>query len=172
MAADRRYWDSCAFLGLLSKESDKADKCEPVLSAAEDGQIDIVTSALTLTEVIKTKGGPAIPRDQERKIRDFFEHQWIIVREVDRFIAEEARELIWAHGLKPYDAIHLATALNLKLSTMDTFDEDLIRLSGKLGNPRLAIGHPHVLHTLDMFPDEKKEAAKKHGKKAKPRRKR
>jgi len=164
MASDRRYWDSCAFLGHLSNETDKADKCEAVLSAAEEGRLDIVTSALTLTEVIKTKGGPALPKGEEQKIRDFFEHSWIIVREVDRFIAEQARDLIWAHGLKPYDAIHLATALNLKLAVMDTFDGDLMKLTGKLGNPRLAIGHPHIAHTPDMFPVEKREAAKTHAK--------
>jgi predicted nucleic acid-binding protein len=169
MASDRRYWDSCAFLGYLSNEADKADKCEAVLSAAEEGKLDIVTSALTLTEVIKTKGGPALPKDQEQKIRNFFEHSWIIVREVDRFIAEQARDLIWAHGLKPYDAIHLATALNLKLSVMDTFDGDLIKLTSKLGNPRLAIGHPHIAHTPDFFPDEKREAVRANAKK--PRKK-
>jgi predicted nucleic acid-binding protein len=169
MATDRRYWDSCAFLGFLNNEADKADKCEAVLNAAGEGQIDIVTSALTLTEVIKTKGGPPIPRDQEQKIRDFFEHPWIIVREVDRFVAEQARDLIWAHSLKPYDAIHLATALNLKLSVMDTFDDDLIKLTGTLGNPRLVIGHPHISHTPDLFPEEKREAAKTHVKK--PRKK-
>lgn len=169
MAADRRYWDSCAFLGYLNNEPDKADKCESVLQAAEEGKIDIVTSALTLTEVIKTKGGPAIPRDQEQKIRDFFEHPWIIVREVDRFVAEQARELIWAHGLKPYDAIHLATALNLKLAVMDTFDGDPIKLTGKIGSPRLVIAHPHISHTPDFFPEEKREAAKTHAKK--PRKK-
>ena len=171
MAADRRYWDSCCFLGYLGNEPDKADKCEPVLTAAEDGHIEIVTSALTLTEVIKVKGAQAIPKDQEKKIRDFFEHSWIIVREVDRFISEHARDLIWTHGLKPYDAIHLATALNLKLSVMDTFDSDLLKLSNKVGNPRLVIAHPHVAHTPDMFQEEKEQAAKAHAKKPRKRRK-
>jgi predicted nucleic acid-binding protein len=166
MAADRRYWDSNAFLGYLNNEPDKADKCEAVLSAAEEGKIDIVTSALTLTEVIKKKGEKPIPRDREQKIKDFFEHPWIIVREVDRFVAEQARDLIWQHGgaLSSPDAIQLATALGLKLSVMDTFDDDLIKLSGKIGNPRLVIGHPNVPHTPDFFPAEKLDAVKAHGK--------
>ncbi len=164
MAADRRYWDSNAFLGFLNNEKEKAAACESVLNAAEEGKIDIVTSALTMTEVIKKKGEKPIPKESERKIRDFFEHSWIIVREVDRFVAEHARDLIWAHGLSSPDAIHLATALGLKLSVMDTFDGDLIKLSGKLGNPRLVIGHPNIPHTPDFFPAEKHEAAKAHGK--------
>jgi len=154
--ADRRYWDSCAFLGWLSNEQGKAEKCEGVLDAAESGSIEIVTSALTLTEVIKRKGDKPIPKESEDKIREFFENPWIIVRDVDRFIAEDARNLIWAHsGLSSPDSIHLATALSLKLSHLDTFDDKLIALSGKLGNPRLVIGHPNVPHTPDMFPGTK-----------------
>ena len=34
MAADRRYWDSNAFLGWLNAEADKVGKCEGVLTAA------------------------------------------------------------------------------------------------------------------------------------------
>ena len=161
MAADRRYWDSNAFLGWLNDEKDKVGKCEGVLAAAEDGRIEIVTSAITLTEVIRLKGEKPIPKEKEQTIRDFFEQPWILIREVDRFVAEDARQLIWAHGVKPKDAIHLATALRLKLSTFDTFDGDLIALSGRLGNPRLTIGHPNVPHTPDMFPDTKPDVGKK-----------
>jgi len=52
MTADRRYWDSNAFLGWLNAERDKVGKCEGVLRAAEEGTIEIVTSAIALTEVI------------------------------------------------------------------------------------------------------------------------
>jgi len=155
MAIDRRYWDANAFLGWLKGEKDKVTACQGVLDAAEAGTIEIVTSALTLAEVIKMKGKQPIARADEEKIRGFFEQPYIVVREVDRFVAEDARELIWAHGVDHKDAIHVATALRLKLSVMDTFDDKLIGLSGKLGTPRLVIGHPCVPHTPDMFPDTK-----------------
>lgn len=155
MAVDRRYWDANAFLGWLNGESDKVVQCQSVLDAAEEGRVDIVTSALTLTEVIKLKGAKPIARDKEDAIRAFFENPYIIVREVDRFVAEDARELIWAHGIEPKDAIHLATALRLKLTVMDTFDDQLIKLSNKLGKPPLVIGHPNMPHTPDMFPETK-----------------
>jgi predicted nucleic acid-binding protein len=150
MTVQRRYWDSNAFLGWLNDEKDKAGKCEGVLVAAEDGLLQIVTSALTLTEVIKMKGHPKIHRDKEVSIREFFENDFIIIREVDRFVAEDARELIWQHNVDPKDAIHLATALRLNLSVFDTFDDDLIKLSGKLGSPKLVIGHPHALHQPEL----------------------
>lgn len=161
MASDRRYWDSNAFLGWLNDEKDKASDCEGVLAAAEEGKIEIVTSALTLTEVIKKKGEKPIPRESEQKIRDFFEQPWIIVRDVDRFVAERARDLIWTHGLKGADAIHLATALRLGLTIMDTYDEKLIALNGKLGKPLLRIGRPSMPHTPDLFPGTKPPAGVK-----------
>ena len=153
MAADRRYWDANAFLGWFNDEQDKVGACQGVLEAAESGTIEIVTSALTLVEVIKLKGEKHLPREKEEIIRGFFENPYIIVREVDRFIAEDARELIWAHNLNPKDSVHLATALRLKLSVLDTFDRDLMKLTGKLGVPKLIIGHPNVPHTPDMFPE-------------------
>ncbi|MGE0876593.1 MAG: type II toxin-antitoxin system VapC family toxin [Burkholderiales bacterium] len=159
MAADRRYWDSNAFLGWLNAESGKVEKCEAVLDAAEAGKLDIVTSAWTLTEVIKKKGEKPIPKTSEETIRAFFENPWIVVRNVDRFVAELARELIWSHGLKGPDAVHLASALRLGLGTMDTFDDQLIGLNGKLGKPLLRIGHPNLPHTPDLFPGTKQQAA-------------
>lgn len=164
MAADRRYWDSSAFLGWLNAEQNKAGKCEGVLTAAEDGKIEIVTSAWTLTEVIKKKGEKPIPKASEQKIRDFFENPYIIIREVDRFVAEYARDLIWAHGLRGPDAVHLATAIRLGLTVMDTFDSDLLKLDGKCGRPPLRIGHPAVPHTPDLFPGTKEGAPPKPGK--------
>lgn len=86
----RRYWDSCAFLGWLADEPDKQKECESVLVAAEESNVEIVTSAITIAEVIKLKGAERLKEESEQKIKDFFENEWIIVRNVDRFIAEYA----------------------------------------------------------------------------------
>jgi len=157
MPTDRRYWDSNAFLGWLNNEAGKVGACEGVLVAAEASKVEIVTSAWTLTEVVRKKGDKPIPRESEEKIRAFFENPWILIREVDRAVAERARELIWSHNLRGPDAVHLATALQLGLSTMDTFDGDLIKLDGKLGRPLLRIGIPNMPHTPDLFPFTRQE---------------
>ena len=69
----------------------------------------------------------------------------IEVRDVNRYLAEDARQLVWDQsGVKPKDAIHLATAIKHHIATFDTFDEDLIQLDGKLGNPPMGIGTPNV----------------------------
>ena len=89
-----RYWDACAFLGLLKKEPDKWEVCRAVLQEAKAGNIQIVTSALTLVEVIKLKRRvPIGPEDAER-IKRFFKHKWIDVRNLERYTAETAREMV------------------------------------------------------------------------------
>ena len=51
-----RYWDSNAFLGWLAEEPDKIGHCRPVIEAAEAGNVRILTSALTIAEVLWIKG--------------------------------------------------------------------------------------------------------------------
>jgi predicted nucleic acid-binding protein len=154
---DYRYWDAVTFLGWLSEEVEKVPDCRPVLEAAEAGTVTLVTSALTMAEVLWIKGKPKIDASHARKIEAFFRHSWIVVREVDRFIAEDARELVWNKNIKPKDAVHLATALrqDVPFDQFDTFDEGLIKLSGTLGNPPLTIGRPNLPAKL---PFEKENA--------------
>ncbi len=79
------------------------------------------------------------------------------MREVDRFIAEDARQLVWDKNVKPKDAIHLATALrqDVVLDQFDTFDHGLIKLSRALGDPPLVIGYPSLPPKLPFeAPDE------------------
>src|SRR5207253_2614151 len=101
-------------------------------------------------EVLRLKGEKRIEASQAKRIEAFFRHSWIVVRDVDRFIAEDARELVWDKNVKPKDAIHLATALrqDVTFDQFDTFDGDLIKLSGKLGDPPLTIGRPNLPATL------------------------
>jgi predicted nucleic acid-binding protein len=128
-----------------------------VLRAAEDGELELVTSALTLTEVIKLKGKPELKQDCEKKIAEFFQNDYIILRNVDRFIALSAQRLVWENNLAPKDSIHVATALRWKIPVLDTFDDGLIALNGKLpiesGNPAsplLQITTPHVPEQLPL----------------------
>ena len=48
-----RYWDSSVFLGLLNDEPERVNICQGVIEAAERNEVHIVTSAITLVEVIK-----------------------------------------------------------------------------------------------------------------------
>lgn len=153
---DYRYWDAVTFLGWLKEEPDKVDEIRPVIEAAESGTVTLVTSTLTIPEVLWLKGQQKIDPQNANKIEAFFRHSWIVVREVDRFIAEAARDLVWNKNVKPKDAIHLATALrhDVDYDQFDTFDTGLIKLSGSLGNPPLIIGRPNLPQKLPFEKDE------------------
>lgn len=125
------------------------DQCRQVIEEAKAGKVLIVTSALTLTEVLLRRGKPPIPIEDAKKVQDFFQHEWIVVRELDRATAEEARDVVWNHGVPPKDAIQVATALRVHvlspLEQLDTYDEDdLWPLSETLGAPPLKIGPPEL----------------------------
>ena len=76
------------------------------------------------------------------KIRDFFENDYIVIRNVDRLIAEKAGDIVRTHPIKPPDAIHIATALSSKCECLHTYDKKLLHLDGKVGWPTLSIKLP------------------------------
>lgn len=148
---ERRYWDSDCFIGWLAEEEDKVPDCRTVIRAAEAGEVLIVTSSLTIAEVVKLKRATPIPRESAEKVRAFFRRSFIVVRELDRFLAERAQEVVWDYGVDPKDAVHVATAIATDVVQLDTFDERLIARSGKVGSPPLAIGRPFVPEQLAVF---------------------
>lgn len=142
MSIDQRYWDSDCFLGWLQDEADKIEGCQQVLSAADDGKILIVTSALTIAEVLVLRGRPKIPATERTKVEAFFRQEYVVVRNITRRIAEAARTYVWEYGVDPKDALHVATAIDAGLTLLNTFDKGLIKKSAKIGNPLLQITAP------------------------------
>ncbi|MGE3993523.1 type II toxin-antitoxin system VapC family toxin [Pseudorhodoplanes sp.] len=139
---DRRYWDSDCFLGYLMAEQDKVADCEQVLQAAEDGKVIIVTSALTIAEVLALRGRDPIPTANREKVEQFFRNEYIAVHNITRRISETARSFVWDYRVKPKDALHVATAIDAGLSLMNSFDKPLSKKSGKIGTPPLVIVKP------------------------------
>jgi predicted nucleic acid-binding protein len=52
---------------------------------------------------------------------------------VTRAIAEDAQDLVWGNDIRPKDAIHVATALEVRATALETFDEDLLKKFGVRG---------------------------------------
>jgi predicted nucleic acid-binding protein len=142
MSVEPIYWDSDAFLGWLQAEQGKVDLCAGTLKRAELGEVVIFTSALTIAEVLWMRGAPPVTKDKADIVRKFFRRSHMRVRNVTRQIAETAQDLVWENGIRPKDAIHVATALDAHAVALETFDEGLIAKTGQVGTPPLIIRKP------------------------------
>ncbi len=132
--AERVYWDSCVWLGVLNDEPDKVDSARWLIERAERGEVEIWTSTITLAEVYKVRQSGDADPEADKKLDDFLSQPYIVHVQVDWDIAMEARRLLRAKlpGLKkPNDAIHLACAVWYDIETFHTFDrDDLLPLTG------------------------------------------
>ena len=69
---EKIYWDSDCFLGHFQDEKGKVEKCDGVLQRADRGDVIIVTSALTIAEVLWMRGAPRITKDKAEIVQKFF----------------------------------------------------------------------------------------------------
>ena len=145
MAASTKQivWDAASWIALILNEkirdetgaviTDRGLLAKTVHRAAERGHLELVTPALALAEVT-TKH--EIRKGEPDKIKAFFDHDYILVVPVDTVIAGVARDFIMKKRasdqplLRPNDAIYIATAAELGITEVHTFDPKLERLSG------------------------------------------
>jgi predicted nucleic acid-binding protein len=144
MSVERIYWDSDCFVAWFNDETGKAECCDGVIQRAERGEVLIVTSTLTLAEVLWMRGQKRLSADKAEKVQKFFRRSYIRLYNVTRKIAENAQTYVWENGIKPKDAIHVSTAINLEVNALETFDGGLLKKSGKVGDPLLKIRKPEA----------------------------
>ena len=127
MAANTVYWDSDAFLGLINEEPGKVELASDVWNASELGLLTIVTSALTIAEVIYAKSAGQVDPSKRHVVNDFFRRPNLVIEPLIRQIAQLARDVVWDYGIRPKDACHISTAAFHKIPSMHTFDGDLLK---------------------------------------------
>ncbi|MFT8245767.1 type II toxin-antitoxin system VapC family toxin [Roseomonas sp. BN140053] len=153
----RLYWDACSWIALIQDETvsdadtgvmeHRGSMCRAVVAAAKKNIVELATSAFSLAEVCK-RPPPGTPADAAT-LAAFFENSWVLNVSVDTYVGGLARDLLLdGHpGLKPADAVHLASALAARVEAFHTFDRRLLKLSGKIvaldGSP-LLICKPEV----------------------------
>ena len=152
MARELRYWDSACFLAVMKNEP-QGQLCDGVIQAAEAGQVLLVTSTWTLTEVIRIKGWDAMAEADDNVIRAFFERDYIALRAVTEEIGHQSRRLAWQQRYSPKDAIHVATALDANCAVLDTFDLNLIKRGAPTGSD-LRISTPDLPYQADLALDD------------------
>lgn len=146
MPGDRRlrsYWDACVFLAWINGEPGRATVVDSLLRSARAGDLEIVTSVISITEVAlaanEKKSGALSPASLAAIDALWEPPSPIKLVEVHRLIATDARNLMRQAtpdglALKPPDAIHLSTAPRGSCNEFLTYDPklhkyaDMIRL--------------------------------------------
>lgn len=127
----RLYWDSSVFLAYLNDETERVDVIEELFSRAQEGSVEIVTSVSSITEVAfvaTEQAGGVLSEEAAQQIDKLWSDRSAVrLYEFHELVAREARELIrqalankWS--LKPFDAIHLATASRAGVEECHTYD--------------------------------------------------
>lgn len=116
------YWDSCVFLYRLQQDPEKINAINEVYQAAEAGSLLIVTSVVTVTEVLyyvdQDGGKHDLSVGFERSLRKSF----FVVPNLDRATARRAAELRGLYGLTSRDSIHLATCERQGVRELHSYD--------------------------------------------------
>ncbi len=131
----RIYWDACTWLAIVNEERDvpmgegkpnenRFAMCQSIIEGAERDEYEIVVSAFTLAEVCKSRTATS---DNPSKLPLFLDHEYILVMPVDKDIGLKAQALQTSglFGLKPADAVHIASAQRANVAEIHSFDGDL-----------------------------------------------
>jgi predicted nucleic acid-binding protein len=144
----RAYWDSCVFISYIEADQARIADIDALFEEARKGSLEIVTSVATITEVAfieSERYGQALDRSVEQEIDKLWTPPSPVkLVEFHQLIATDARDLqrlamTKGWSLKPYDAIHLATARWINADRFDTYDDKLPRYSADI---RLTVGKP------------------------------
>jgi predicted nucleic acid-binding protein len=131
------YWDANVIIAYLGGEQDRIPDIEALLDEAQRGDIQILTSELTVVEVAwladeKTNG--ALDSGAEAAIDALWEPSSPIKRvDFHPVVSRMARDLIRASistpgvSLKAADAIHLATAKMMAVDEFHTYEREQTR---------------------------------------------
>lgn len=144
------YLEPSMILAYLQKEKGRWPECNACINSLKSGQFHGITSALSMAEVAKPKGGDArtIPLDKYKEMEQFFEYSWLSLVGVDRRVAKRARELVRQYNIRGADAVHLATAQVFDADFLFTYDDDLLDLASQIARPQIQ----HPFGQLGLFP--------------------
>ena len=140
----RSYWDACLFLAWINNEPERAAVVDSLLTSARLGEIEIVTSVISVTEVALAateKQSGTLSAATLIKIENLWEPPSPIkLVEVHRLIATAARDLMRQATpdglrLRAPDAIHLSTAPRAACDEFLTYDPKLQKYAGMIGLP-------------------------------------
>lgn len=124
---------------------------QTMLRAALAGEVEIITSTLTIAECRRAGTTPVPPATKELIRAMLLFGRVILLAQVTQSITERARDFDWDHQLKlgGADAIHLATALTTKCKEFFTFDEGPLKAAETFKTLGLNVIRPSQTNLLD-----------------------
>jgi predicted nucleic acid-binding protein len=122
------YIDSNVFIYPILYSEDvepKVKKAKQILQNIENSELSACTSVLTWDEVVwvvRKTMGKTEAISQGQKLLGFLNLEFI---STDENIIGQAQTLMAKYNLNPRDAIHIASAMNKKVSNIISDDEDI-----------------------------------------------
>ena len=114
------YWDACIFVSYINNHNDRAANIQRMLEeVSSERDIKIITSAISIAEVAfanKEKETNTLDPMVEEALEEFWASRDVVLVSTTNGIMRDARRLMRCAieervgGLKPFDAVHLATA--------------------------------------------------------------
>lgn len=140
-------WDSCLFIDMLSAEPQSADRrsqLEDVLEAVDRKLAILVTSTLVATEVLDIIDDPLKRKNFERVMDLPSVFCQPVTMPIAKLAGRIRQSLRPKYKLKSMDALFIATAINQECDVLHTYDDQLLRLSGRQEVRYLKIATPGV----------------------------
>lgn len=143
--------DSCCFIDmakdavgvLLPGRKQDVWFIRKLLQAHKNREIDVLTSVLTIAESTYADG------NSDAKVRDLLTRllmsgQYVQLVQPTPFIAADARDLRWLHGMsmRGADSLHVASALFLKADEFLTTDAKITSYTAGLRSMNLLVVEP------------------------------
>jgi len=159
------YMDSCCFIELALQAVSTNDPSrdndlwflKELLNAALDGEIEVLTSTLSIAECSHAKGD--VSDDVKSLFKRFLTSgRYILLIQDSVLVAEKARNLRWTHGLcfSGADSIHIASAMELKCLEFLTWDKQPHAHAVALNDLALSVCFPRDTHCLpDKYRQQK-----------------
>ncbi len=121
----RPYLDSSVYIAAIRgsppEPTGRADTARRILQDAVDGRYQIYASTFVKVEVVKDSNRPVLQAPQET-VDAFLQRSCFVWLDLDIPTAEKARDLARNYGLRPADAVHLATAIKAKADQLLAWD--------------------------------------------------
>ncbi len=152
----RRYWDSNVFLAWIKGEPGRVEVCEAIVRLARDEECLIITSAITLAEVVRPrqKGTVEMTEAEDQKIVAFFSNPFLRFVDLTPPLATRSRRLQWQFNLGVRDAVHVVSAIAGAADVIETYDPDFNKVDRSIVPGCPPIRQPQT-KPLPLFPDPK-----------------